>query len=101
MKKYTSMGTTIRDLLAGKKTQPSITDTATEKKPEVSITDTPEVSDLEMATDPDPTDNVDLSQLHPRMHPAPKAHSSVENVIKHHLLRNIRAQQKMKIIDGH
>lgn len=89
MADYTSMSNAIRTILY---------------KKEKSAADTPELPDEEKIVDPNPvdsTDAVDASDvMHARMLTKRRVHVRGDNPVKQQLVRNIRAQQKQKIIDN-
>jgi hypothetical protein len=89
MNKYTSMSNAIRSVLY---------------KNEKSAADSPnqELPDEEEIVDPDPVDSTEAEpdNMHPRMTVKRRVHKRGDSTVKQHLIRNIRAQQKQKIIDN-
>lgn len=87
MADYQSMANAIRSVLI---------------KPDETATLVPNVPDSEAITEPDPVDVAQTEEMpvHPRMEPQPRTHHGHKDLVKHHLVRNIRAQQKIKVIDA-
>jgi len=87
MAKYISMSNAIRSVLY---------------KKEKSATLAPELPDTESIVDPDPVDPTmsNKDNIHPRMDVQRTVHTNKDNHVRRQLVRNIRSQYKLKIIDN-
>lgn len=87
MTHYTSMSNAIRSVLY---------------KKEKSATLAPELPDSEAIVAPDPVDSAmsNKDNIHPRMVVQRTVHTNKDNHVRRQLVRNIRSQRKLKIIDN-